>query len=82
MQKQQPKMKVKKLLIHPGEINNFKSWPKNGRIIASHSDQQEIYIWDVNLQQCMQKKTKSEPSIPNMILVGHKALPTYALSWS
>lgn len=75
-------MKVKKILIHPGEINNFKSWVKNKRMIASHSDQHEIYIWDINLQQCVQKKTKSEPSIPNMILLGHKALPTYALAWS
>jgi hypothetical protein len=52
-QKVQPKMKVKKILIHPGEINNFKSSVKNKRMIASHSDQHEIYIWDINLQQCV-----------------------------
>jgi hypothetical protein len=48
-QKVQPKMKVTKIIIHPGEINNFKNWSRNKRIIASHSDQHDIYIWDMNL---------------------------------
>ena len=30
----------------------------------------------------MQNKTKTEPSAPNMILVGHHSQPTYALGWS
>ncbi len=46
---QQSKLKVTKLLIHPGEINSFKCWPLNRRIIASHSDHQEIFIWDMSL---------------------------------
>ena len=43
-------MQVSKLIVHPGEINSFKCWPLNRRIIASHSDHPEIYIWDINLQ--------------------------------
>lgn len=46
----QARLQVSKILIHPGEVNSFKCWPKNRRIIASHSDLHEIYIWDINLQ--------------------------------
>ena len=45
---QQGKLKVGKILIHPGEINGFKVWPLNKRIIASHSDHQEIFLWDID----------------------------------
>ena len=79
---QQAKLKVKKILIHPGEINSFKSWPMNRKILASHSDHNEIFVWDMNLQQCVGNKHKTEPSLPNMILIGHSSQPTYALGWS
>jgi len=73
---------VSKILIHPGEVNSFKCWPRNRRIIASHSDLPEIYIWDINLQQSSSHKHKAEASQANMILLGHDAPPTYALAWS
>ena len=42
-------LKVTKILSHPGEINSFKCWTANRRILASHSDEiQDLYIWDVN----------------------------------
>ena len=47
-QQAQAKLKVTKIIIHPGEINSFRSWPPNRRILASHSDHHEIFIWDVN----------------------------------
>jgi len=78
----QARLQVSKLLIHPGEVNSFKSWPQNRRIIASHSDHHEIYIWDINLQQSSSHKHKAESSQANMILQGHDAPPTYALAWA
>lgn len=74
-------MKVTKILIHPGEINSFKCWPNNRRVIASHSDHNELFLWDMDQQPCMQSKHKQEPSFPNLILMGHTAQPTYALNW-
>lgn len=49
-QQAQAKLKVTKILIHPGEINSFRCWPLNRRILASHSDHHEIFIWDINQQ--------------------------------
>ena len=82
MRNNQPKLKVNKILIHPGEINSFKSWPCNKRIIASHSDLHDLFLWDINLQTCAQSKIRQEQNVPNMYLVGHKSQPTYALGWS
>lgn len=78
----QARLQVSKILIHPGEVNSFKCWPRNRRIIASHSDLHEIYIWDINLQQSSSHKHKVESSQANIILLGHDAPPTYALAWS
>ena len=73
---------VTKLLVHPGEINSFKCWPGNRRVIASHSDYCEIFVWDFNLQQSAASKMRTEPSGPNIRLKGHVTQPTYALAWS
>ena len=78
----QPKLKVNKILIHPGEINSFKSWAMNRRIIASHSDLHHVFVWDMNLQQCAKSKLRQDHNIPNISLVGHSSQPTYALGWS
>ena len=78
----QARLQVSKILIHPGEVNSFKCWPRNRRIIASHSDLHEIYIWDINLQQSSPHKHKVESNQANIILLGHDAPPTYALAWS
>jgi len=73
---------VNKILIHPGEINSFKSWAMNRRIIASHSDLHNVFVWDMNLQQCAKSKLRQDHNIPNINLVGHSSQPTYALGWS
>lgn len=39
---------VSKVVIHPGEINCVKAWPKNQRVLATHSDNKFVYIWDMN----------------------------------
>lgn len=41
-------MKVTKIIVHPGEINSFKCWPANRKILASHSDLKEVFVWDVD----------------------------------
>lgn len=76
------RLNVTKLLVHPGEVNSFKCWPLNRRVIASHSDHSEIFVWDFNLQPSALSKLRSEPSGPNIRLQGHVAQPTYALAWS
>ena len=71
-----------KVLVHPGEINSFKAWPMNRRIVASHSDHAEIFVWDMGLSPSASSKLRTEPSSPNIRLQGHETLPTYALGWS
>ena len=54
----------------------------NRRIIASHSDLHNVFVWDINLQQCAKSKLRQDHNIPNINLVGHSSQPTYALGWS
>ena len=56
------RLNVTKILVHPGEINSFKTWPMNRRIIASHTDHPEIYIWDGALQPSTHSKIRIEPN--------------------
>ena len=41
------RIEVQKIVIHPGEINCIKCWPKNQKIIATHSDNKFVYVWDM-----------------------------------
>jgi len=62
------KLKVAKMLIHPGEINSFIPWHQNMKVVASHSDHKEVFIWDIEKQVCMQSKHCQEASSPNITL--------------
>jgi hypothetical protein len=45
------KIEIEKIIVHPGEINCLKCWSKNKRIIATHSDNRHVYVWDMNSQK-------------------------------
>jgi WD40 repeat protein len=68
--------------VHPGEINSLKVWPKNKRLIATHSDSKKVYIWDVMTQKTVKDKNKMPANAPDLILEGHEDMADYALGWS
>ena len=45
------RIEVQKIIIHPGEINCLKGWAKNPKIIATHSDTKNVYVWDMQQQK-------------------------------
>lgn len=58
---------VSKVVIHPGEINCVKCWPKNQRVLATHSDNKFVYIWDMNTQKNANDRINIEANIPDLV---------------
>ena len=73
---------VQKVIIHPGEINSLRVWPKNRRILATHSDSKKVYLWDIVAQKTVKDKFKMPANTPDLILEGHEEVADYALAWS
>lgn len=67
--------------MHPGEINCLKCWPKNQRIIATHSDTKNVYVWDFKQQKNATDRINIEANIPDLVLEGHTDVAAYALDW-
>ena len=61
------RVEVHKILIHPGEINCLKCWPKNKKVIATHSDTKNVYIWDTKKQKNANERINTEASIPDLM---------------
>lgn len=60
-------MEVQKVIVHPGEINCLKCWPKNQRIIATHSDTKNVYVWDFKQQKNATDRINIEANIPDLV---------------
>eukprot|EP00347_Sterkiella_histriomuscorum_P008918 403343245 len=73
---------IQKVFVHPGEINCLKCWPKNKRVIATHSDTKNVYVWDFNKQRNAHDRINIEANTPDLILTGHTDVAAYALDWS
>lgn len=77
-------------MVHPGEINTIKCYPKNNHILATQADSQKIYIWDMRAEITKQRKEERKitekyrmsSNIPDLILEGHEKVVDYALQWS
>lgn len=61
------RIEVQKIIIHPGEINCMKCWPRNKRIIATHSDTKNVYVWDAKLQKNAIDRFNIEANIPDLV---------------
>jgi len=58
---------VQKVIIHPGEINCMKCWPRNKRILATHSDNKNVYLWDIKHQKNAADKANLEANYPDLL---------------
>ena len=69
--------------MHPGEINCVKVWPNlDKRLLVTHSDCKEVYMWDLKTQKSAKDKYRVPASLPDLILEGHTDVAAYALDWS
>ena len=73
---------MKKIIVHPGEINSLKVFQKNKSVIATHSDSKKVFIWDMDVQKSVKEKMKMPANVPDLILEGHEDVADYALGWS
>ena len=79
----QRRVKVNKVLVHPGEVNCVKVWPRLGkRLVATHSDCKQVYVWDIRSQKGAKDKHRAAANMPDLILEGHTDVAAYALDWS
>ncbi|EGR27180.1 WD repeat protein [Ichthyophthirius multifiliis] len=82
--KKHTNLKIKQIIIHPGDANIMKKCLLNNKIIATKNDSGFIFIWDLD-------KHKNQPqfnntkyaNIPEIKLIGHSTKsPSFALSWA
>lgn len=58
---------VQKVIIHPGEINCMKCWPRNKRVLATHSDNKNVYLWDIKHQKNAVDRINIEANFPDLL---------------
>ena len=75
-------------IIHPGEVNNMRSFGSlNPDVLVTHTDSEELYVWDVKRQpgrsfkECRVRNDDPnyKPSTPDLILSGHTEFAEFAL---
>ncbi|CAL6364639.1 unnamed protein product [Bathycoccus prasinos] len=75
-------------IIHPGEVNNMRSFGSlNPDVLVTHTDSEELYVWDVKRQpgrsfkECRVRNDDAnyKPSTPDLILSGHTEFAEFAL---
>eukprot|EP00249_Psilotum_nudum_P008863 c21560_g1_i2 orf=371-1636(-) len=77
-----PFVKKYKTIIHPGEVNRIRELPQNRRIVATHTDGPEVYIWNVETQPNCQVIMGATFSCPDLTLTGHTENAEFALALS
>ncbi|MED6109213.1 WD-40 repeat-containing protein msi4 [Stylosanthes scabra] len=75
-----PFVKKYKTIIHPGEVNRIRELPQNSKIVATHTDIPEVYIWDLETQPNRQALLGAATSRPDLVLTGHDDIAEYALA--
>lgn len=77
--RQGPEFWLKKIIVHPGEVNKIKLLAPD--VVVTHTDSPELYVWDMNTQPNRSRaESKKSYSKPNCILTGHSAVAEYGLS--
>ena len=78
--KKHPNMKIRTVILHPGEVTVIRSCPSVRKILASKTDTNEVYIWNSDRYKTL---TSSHPHQPDMTLRTLKSdRPNYALRFS
>ncbi|KAF6148803.1 hypothetical protein GIB67_038136 [Kingdonia uniflora] len=75
-----PFVKKFKTIIHPGEVNRIRELPQNTKIVATHTDSSDVFIWDVETQPNRHAVLGAADSRPDLILTGHQENAEFALA--
>mmetsp|Transcript_13287 Transcript_13287/g.21698 ORF Transcript_13287/g.21698 Transcript_13287/m.21698 type:complete len:503 (+) Transcript_13287:169-1677(+) len=82
------RVSVLKTIIHPGEVNRIRTSSRHESLIATHTDSEIVFLWDVDKQEDRdmggkQNEGKSTlANVPTLALTGHKAKAEFALEFS
>ncbi|GMH42256.1 hypothetical protein BSKO_10175 [Bryopsis sp. KO-2023] len=74
-----PYVKVEKSIVHPGEVNKLRDCPLYPKIIVTHTDAPELYVWNVETQPHRSEKGRCDASTAELVLTGHEGNAEYAL---
>ncbi|KAI4329156.1 hypothetical protein L6164_021449 [Bauhinia variegata] len=77
-----PFVKKYKTIIHPGEVNRIRELPQNSKIVATHTDSPDVFVWDVEKQPNRQAVPGAASSCSDLILTGHMENAEFALAMS
>jgi WD40 repeat protein len=71
-----------KSLVHPGECNRIRSCPQRRSILATHSDTDDVFIW--NMTTATKEKFGNDVTahMPSLTLKGHEGPAEFALNFS
>lgn len=75
-----PFVKKHKTILHPGEVNRIRELPQSNRIVATHTDCPEVFIWDIEAQPNRHAVLGAAVSRPDLILTGHQDNAEFALA--
>eukprot|EP00828_Plagiopyla_frontata_P048904 TRINITY_DN9548_c0_g1_i1.p2 TRINITY_DN9548_c0_g1~~TRINITY_DN9548_c0_g1_i1.p2 ORF type:complete len:381 (-),score=61.22 TRINITY_DN9548_c0_g1_i1:11-1153(-) len=72
------------MIVHPGDPSIIKKSKNNQKMIATKSDQNCVYVWDLDKHKYLPqlKENGSKADIPDLTLVGHEQSSVFALDWS
>lgn len=74
-----PDFWLKKVIVHPGEVNKIRLLAPD--VVITHTDSPQLFVWDMNRQpERARDVPKRAHSSPNCTLVGHAQAAEYALS--
>ena len=82
-----PYIKDHKVILHPGEVNKIREIPQQPHLVVTHTDDQELYLWNVTTQGHRGRERASggkgnAPNLPDLRLIGHEDLAVFPLATS
>ncbi|KAK7281211.1 hypothetical protein RIF29_08989 [Crotalaria pallida] len=75
-----PFVRKYKTIVHPGEVNRIRELPQNSKIVATHTDSPDVFIWDLESQPNRHVVLGASNSRPDLILTGHQDNAEFALA--
>lgn len=70
-----------KAISHINEVNWLKAWEVNKKLICTHTDSRDVYVWNLFSQENTEQKENIAANRPDLILKGHLDFACYALDW-
>lgn len=70
-----------KVFKHPGEINSLAVWPKMPFFVASATDSNAVFLWDLRNHDEEKRSHYSLPEPPDLVLAGAGDLIDFAVSF-